>query len=120
MLYKITCNCAIVLSAFALTFNPRVEAQTLQLTPGVDYSLGNYAYSPPIRKFVDKIPGLTAVNSNSLGQHIPIAVPNIPYGSPYPGSDYYEIGLVEYVEQLHQLHQQDQLHLQLLQHLDKE
>ena len=78
------------------------QAQNIDLTPGVDYTLGNYAYSPPLRKFVDKLPGLTAAGANSLGQYIPIAVPNIPYGTPYPGSDYYEIGLVEYTEQMHQ------------------
>ncbi|MGG3466974.1 fibronectin type III domain-containing protein [Neobacillus pocheonensis] len=51
-----------------------------------------------IRKFVDSLPGLGAANKNNLGQYMPIAVPDT---TTYPGSDYYEISLVEYTEQLH-------------------
>ncbi len=51
-----------------------------------------------IRKFVDTLPGLTSANKNNLGQYIPVAVPD---RSSYPGSDYYEIALVEYEEQMH-------------------
>ena len=75
------------------------------LTPGVDYTKPNFAYSPPLRKFVDALPGLTSVGSNNLGQYIPIAVANTPYataaGDPYPGSHYYEIGLVDYFQKMH-------------------
>ena len=49
-----------------------------------------------IRKFVDTLPGLNT--PNNLGQQIPIAVPDI---TTFPGSDYYEIGLVQYQEQMH-------------------
>ncbi len=51
-----------------------------------------------IRKFVDSLPGLTAAGANDLGQYIPVAVADT---TTYPGSDYYEIGLVQYTEKLH-------------------
>ena len=82
----------------------------LVLTPGTDYSVPNWAYSPPIQKFVNALPGLTtgarpagtALGTNELGQGIPLAVVNTPYGSPYSATnDYYEIGLVEYFEWMH-------------------
>ena len=68
------------------------------LNPAIDLSKPNYAYSPLLRKFVDSLPGLTSAGTNSLGQFIPIAVADT---ATYPGSDYYEIGLIEYREQLH-------------------
>ena len=51
-----------------------------------------------IRKFVDKLPGLGSGNANGLGQYIPVAKPDT---ITYPGSDYYEIELREYTEQMH-------------------
>ena len=51
-----------------------------------------------IRKFVDSLPGLTVAGANNLAQYIPIAVPDT---TTYPGSDYYEIELGQYIEQLH-------------------
>ena len=51
-----------------------------------------------IRKFIDTLPGLGAANQNNLGQYIPIANPDT---ITYPGSDYYEISLVEYSEKMH-------------------
>ncbi len=51
-----------------------------------------------MRKFVDTLPGLGAANANNLGQYIPVAVPD---QATYPGSDYYEIELGEYTEQMH-------------------
>lgn len=68
------------------------------INPAVDINLPNWSYSPNLRKFVDSLPGLTAVGVNNLGQYIPIAVPDT---ITYPGSDYYEIGLVEYRERMH-------------------
>ena len=50
-----------------------------------------------IRKFVDALPGLGATGKNALGQYIPVAVPDT---TTFPGSDYYEIGLVKYTEKL--------------------
>jgi len=58
----------------------------------------NWAYSPPLRKFVDSLPGVGAANANNLGQYIPIANPDT---ISYPGSDYYELAIVEYREQMH-------------------
>ena len=79
----------------------QVRAQMV-LTPGVDYTKPNYAYSPPMRKFVDSLPGLTPAGINGVGQYIPLAVANTPYGAPYgTNCNYYEIGLVEYVERMH-------------------
>ncbi len=78
-----------------------------QLASNVDYTLPNYANSPALRKFVDKLPGLTAggqpvsgfySGANALGQHIPVAVKDT---TKYPGADYYEIALVDYTEQMH-------------------
>ncbi|HZL65511.1 MAG TPA: hypothetical protein VFD50_11290 [Thermoleophilia bacterium] len=50
-----------------------------------------------IRKFVDALPGLGSTGKNALGQYIPVAVPDT---TTFPGSDYYEIGLVQYTEKL--------------------
>ncbi len=87
----------------------------LALTPGgtPDYfgTIPNYANSPlpivnptngtvtgGIRKFVDSLPGLGPTAANNLGQYIPLAVAD---NTTYNGSDYYEIGLVEYTEKMH-------------------
>jgi len=57
-----------------------------------------------IRKFVDKVPGLTPAGANNVlqahgaGQYIPVAVAD---NTTYAGSDYYEIALVEYNEKMH-------------------
>jgi parallel beta-helix repeat protein len=51
-----------------------------------------------IRKFVDSLPGLTAGNANNLGAYIPIAVADT---TSFPGSQYYEIALVQYVQKMH-------------------
>ena len=58
----------------------------------------NWAFSPPLRKFVDTLPGLTPAGANNLGQYIPVAVAD---STTYPDADYYEIALVEYSEQMH-------------------
>lgn len=62
------------------------------------FGTANWAYSPPLRKFVDAIPGLGPSGSNGLGQYIPVAVAD---KTTYPGSDYYEIAVVEFKEQMH-------------------
>jgi FtsP/CotA-like multicopper oxidase with cupredoxin domain len=62
-----------------------------------------------IHKFVDKLPGLsvkddprfpgvTIDGTNTLGQELPVAVPDT---TTFPGSDYYEIAETEYTQQLH-------------------
>lgn len=53
-----------------------------------------------MRKFVDKMPGLTPAGANNLGQYIPVAVPETRTFSGQ-AADYYEIALVEYTEQMH-------------------
>jgi FtsP/CotA-like multicopper oxidase with cupredoxin domain len=71
------------------------------LMPGAtpDYfNVANWANSPQLRKFVDRLPGVGAANANGLGQFLPVAVADI---ASYPGADYYEIGLVEYTQQMH-------------------
>ncbi len=60
---------------------------------GTGYSAG----SGGIKKFVDTLPGLGRSGVNDLGQYIPVAVADT---TTYPGSDYYEIALVQYREQL--------------------
>ncbi len=58
----------------------------------------NYANTPAIRKFVDTLPGLGSGNANNLGNFIPVGVPD---RATFPGSDYYNIDLVDYTQQLH-------------------
>ncbi len=49
-----------------------------------------------IRKFVDSLPRLNA--PNNLGQQMPVGVADT---TTFPGSDYYEIAEVEYIQKLH-------------------
>jgi FtsP/CotA-like multicopper oxidase with cupredoxin domain len=51
-------------------------------------------------KFVDALPGLGPAGANSLGQYIPVAVPEIVTFSGQQ-AEYYEIALVEFTEQMH-------------------
>ncbi|MGC2063876.1 MAG: hypothetical protein WA610_12935 [Thermodesulfovibrionales bacterium] len=57
-----------------------------------------------IRKFVDKVPGLTPAGANTLlqahgdGQYIPVGIADT---TTFAGSDYYEIAVVEYNEKMH-------------------
>jgi len=60
------------------------------------YTTANWANSPPLAKFVDTLPGLG--KPNNLGQYLSVGKPDI---VTYPGSDYYEIDLVEYRERMH-------------------
>ncbi|MBZ5589683.1 MAG: choice-of-anchor D domain-containing protein [Acidobacteriia bacterium] len=60
-------------------------------------TVGNWAYTPIIPKFVDGLPGLGPGNANLLGQYLPVAVAD---GATFANSDYYEIALVEYAEQM--------------------
>jgi FtsP/CotA-like multicopper oxidase with cupredoxin domain len=60
--------------------------------PGAGY------LTPGIRKFVDTLPGLTPDGKNNLNNYIPVAVPDT---TTYPGTDYYEIGLVQYRQKFH-------------------
>ena len=90
------------MAAAALSMGAVDGLAQMVLTPGVDYTKPNFTYSPPITKFVDRLPGLTSAGFNGVGQYIPLAVANTPYGTPYgTNCNYYEIGLVEYTEQMH-------------------
>jgi len=90
--------------ATALTLQNKLNA--VRSTGVPDYNgAANWANSPPLRKFVDTLPGICgspvgtdADGTNNLGQCMPAAVPDI---TTYPGSDYYEIELVQYREQMH-------------------
>jgi FtsP/CotA-like multicopper oxidase with cupredoxin domain len=82
-------------------FDPGGASAAPVTTPGSvpDYfETPNWANSPPLRKFVDTLAPLGCTTKNNLGQCIPVALPDT---STYPGSDYYEIELVQYREQLH-------------------
>jgi FtsP/CotA-like multicopper oxidase with cupredoxin domain len=75
--------------------------QTPAPTPGgvPDYfGSANWGFSPPLRKFVDTLPGLGAANANNLGQYLSVAYPDT---VTYPGSDYYEIELRQFQERMH-------------------
>ena len=86
-------------SALGQAFVPPV------LTPGVDYAIPNFLYSPPLRKFVTALPGVGPTATNEIGQYMAIAVPDTQTYSKAAGrpndDDYYEIALVEYREQMH-------------------
>lgn len=62
------------------------------------YTTANWANSPPLAKFVDSLPGLGSAKANNLGQYLSVAKPDI---TTYPGSDYYEIELVQFNERMH-------------------
>ena len=51
--------------------------------------------TPGLKKFVDTLPGDGEAEANNMGQYIPIAVPDT---TTYPGTDYYEIALIQYRE----------------------
>ncbi|MEW6441688.1 MAG: multicopper oxidase domain-containing protein [bacterium] len=66
---------------------------------GVTVTDGGAGYmTPGIKKFVDTLPGLGPTGANNLGQYIPVAVADT---TTYPGSDYYEIAVVQYQEKMH-------------------
>lgn len=86
-------------SATALTQQAKLNA--VRSTGVPDYNgATNWAYSPPLNKFVDTLPGICgeAGATNALGQCIPVAVPD---KNSYPGSDYYELEIVQYRERMH-------------------
>ena len=62
------------------------------------FCVANWAYSPLLTKFIDKLPGLGAASANALGQYIPVAVADT---TTYPNNDYYEIAVVQFAEKMH-------------------
>ena len=98
----VTLFCLCSFTAFAgvakpVPTGPMDPATGLPAVPDY-FTTANWANSPPLTKFVDKLPGLGKANANARGQYLPVATPDI---TTYPGSDYYEIELVEYNEQMH-------------------
>jgi len=78
---------------------------TITDATGIDASAtatigGPFDVGSGIRKFVDKVPGLTPAGANLLGQYIPVAVPETVTINGQ-AADYYEIALVEYKETMH-------------------
>jgi FtsP/CotA-like multicopper oxidase with cupredoxin domain len=57
---------------------------------------GSGYLTPGLKKFVDTLPGTGPENANNYGQYIPEAVKDT---TTYPGSDYYEIAVVQYRQQ---------------------
>ncbi|MCX6057966.1 MAG: multicopper oxidase domain-containing protein [Chloroflexi bacterium] len=58
---------------------------------------GSGYLTPGIKKFVDTLPGLGAAGANNLGNYISIAVADT---TTYPGTDYYEIAVVQYRQRM--------------------
>ena len=65
--------------------------------PVIDVN-GNVVTGTGIRKFVDTLPGLGPTGANDLGQYVSVATPDT---ITYPGTDYYEIAVVQYTEKMH-------------------
>jgi FtsP/CotA-like multicopper oxidase with cupredoxin domain len=78
--------------------DPSPRAKGAAATVTTSNIAGVPSVSGGIRKFVDSLPGLGSDNHNNLGQYIPVAVADT---TTYLGSDYYEIELRQYTEQLH-------------------
>jgi FtsP/CotA-like multicopper oxidase with cupredoxin domain len=93
------CLCGVPQFAAAGTARPiptgPLDAQGVPNVPDY-YTTANWANSPPLAKFVDTLPVLG--KANNLGQYLSVGKPDI---TSYPGSDYYEIELVEYTERMH-------------------
>ncbi len=87
-----------VLTSMFLSWTPLTGSTSSPptLTPGVAAITTDV--SGGIRKFIDSLPGLGPANANNLGQYIPVAIPDT---TTYNGSDYYEIALVEFEQQMH-------------------
>ncbi len=77
------------------------NVMTVAATAATSRSLTSQAvivHGTGMRKFVDSLPGLGASGANNLGQYIPVAFADT---TTYTDSDYYEIALVDYREQMH-------------------
>jgi len=88
-------------SALAPAYPPPAAPGVMNPLGTPDYMSGlvpNWARSPILQKFVHTLPGLGPDNANDLGNYIPVAVPD---RLTFPGSDYYDIGVVEYAQKLH-------------------
>jgi FtsP/CotA-like multicopper oxidase with cupredoxin domain len=93
-------NSPLPVRACSVTTSQRCEsdADCPPPTPGTLPETCTVYVSGGIKKFKDTLPGLGPQNANNLGQYIPIAVAD---PNRFPGSDYYEVGLKDYAQQLH-------------------
>jgi FtsP/CotA-like multicopper oxidase with cupredoxin domain len=66
--------------------------------PGGETCAGPAVPGTGIQKFVDTLPGLCPLGANNLGNCIPLASPDT---TSFPGSDYYELGMQDYVHRWH-------------------
>ena len=85
----------------AASLGTGVAAAAVAVTPGMapDYfGVANWAFSPPLRKFVDPLPGFCPTGGGGVAKCISIAHPDT---ITYPGSDYYEIEVRQYQEKMH-------------------
>ena len=104
--HKFKISAVLLLTLAALFWGVEQGQAAPVLNPGVDLSKPNYAYSPPLRKFMDSLPGIgagsriagSALGANNLGQYLPLATADT---TTFPGCDYYEIALVDYNEKMH-------------------
>ncbi|MFB3789358.1 MAG: hypothetical protein ACE15F_23610 [bacterium] len=79
--------------------NIGVAIQGTALPGGIPNYFGpepNWYNTPPIRKFVDRLPLLG--QANNLGQVLTVGHPDT---ITYPGTDYYEISLIQFTEKMH-------------------
>ncbi len=92
----------------AVTIDPPTDTAGTQatVTPVVSGAVtgvtvtdpGSGYLTPGLKKFVDTLPGTGRATKNDLGQYIPTAVPDT---TTYPGTDYYEIAVVQYRMKFH-------------------
>jgi len=88
-------------STAAMTLDAEVSAIPAPGPGGIPDYFGttpNWAFSPPLRKFIDTLPGLGAAAENNLHQYIPVGKPDT---KTFPGSDYYVIELRQYTQKMH-------------------
>jgi FtsP/CotA-like multicopper oxidase with cupredoxin domain len=89
---------AVTPAAGALPYDPIPTGPAPGAVPDY-YTTPNWAFSPPLRKFIDSLPGLGPSGASTLdGYYLPVAVADT---KTYPGSDYYEIELREYQHRFH-------------------
>jgi FtsP/CotA-like multicopper oxidase with cupredoxin domain len=85
------------------TFYANSPLGTWQYCNAVGTCTGPSDSGTPLRKFVDKLPGVGPANANLLGQYIPIATKatNPDPDDPLNPADYYEMEILAYTEQMH-------------------
>ncbi len=97
LMLALLCLCSIPQLAGAVPAIPTGPHDAVNGTPDY-YTTANWANSPPLAKFVDTLPASRPARPTNLGQYLSVGKPDI---VTYPGSDYYEIDLVEYRQRMH-------------------